>query len=186
MPELKSEIERGHISRPRKVRPSPAQKKLAKLAVSGEFTYNEIADKLSITNSPNPRQVVYKRLQSEGAKIAVENELKRVYDADMLKERLTELLNSKSENIALGSVQLGMRSLGMLIDRVESEQLVITANAEQIKGKDAPTLAQELAHLLKQVGRGARLSLDGGESAPVLESQNELKTPNERQNETKP
>ena len=173
--ELKTEIERGHISR--KVRPNIRQRKLAKLAVAGEYTYTELAEKLNM-DTVAPRQTVYSALQKQGAKLAIKEELNKVYDADMLKNKLTELIHNDNPRIQLDSVALGMRSLGMLIDRVESEQLVITANAEQIRGKDAPTLAQELAHLLKQVGQGAKLSPDGGEVALSQISENSLKSAN--------
>ena len=175
MPELNTDIERGHISRPRKVRPNIRQRKLAKLAVAGEYTYTELAEKLNM-DTVAPRQTVYSALLKQGAKIAVKEELNKVYDADMLKNKLTELIHNDNPRIQLDSVALGMRSLGMLIDRVESEQLVITA--EQIRGKDAPTLAQELAHLLKQVGQGAKLSPDGGEVALSQISENSLKSAN--------
>jgi hypothetical protein len=88
------------------------------LLTNPEQTYTEIAQKAGIEVG-NPAQTIYNRLKTENFKQVMAEETKKLYDEESLKNKLTQAIEGTKPKDAVhkGYLELGMRSLGMLIDR---------------------------------------------------------------------
>ena len=83
-------------------------------------TYDQIADKVQVQCKPDiKRQVIYGTLQTDSFKRIMAEEKPKYYDENKLRRKLDAAIDATSPKQAVhkGYIELGMRSLGMLIDR---------------------------------------------------------------------
>ena len=86
-------------------------------------TYDNIAKKLGFQTNYG-RQTIYHLLQSRIFKQIMNEVREEYYNKNSLKKRLTQLINSTNESVAVRSVELGMKEQAMLTERQEINEKV--------------------------------------------------------------
>lgn len=133
---------------PKKVKPTPSQKKLAKLYLQGDKKYSEIADEIGVRSDNAKSQAVYNRLKTQGVKIAIEQiEQKRMksdeFNAEFARKKFIELASDEDHNIQLGAV------------REVAKYTMIDSSTQAAIGYDLAKLSA------KQGDKGAQAMLSG-------------------------
>lgn len=100
-------------------------KKRAELAIQGK-TYAEIQAQVSDKPSKYPRQAVYNALQTKAGQEALKEAAIQYYDENKVKRIINKFLDKADKgklraNEAKPMLELAARSLGMLVDKVESK-----------------------------------------------------------------
>jgi hypothetical protein len=85
-------------------------------------SYSQIAEKIGIENINIQRQSIYQYLHTNSFKAVMEQEIPKFYDENKLKRKLDEAIEqTKPKDSVHGKyLELGMKSLGMLTERVEN------------------------------------------------------------------
>jgi len=85
-------------------------------------SYADIARKTGIIVD-SPRQSIYQYLHNDRFKVIMTEETPKYYDEQKLKRKLDEAIDATTpkESVHKGYLELGMRSLGLLVDKTINE-----------------------------------------------------------------
>jgi hypothetical protein len=86
-------------------------------------SYKQIADKIGVESLNAPRQTIYQYLHTDSFKAIMAEEARKYYDEEYLKSKVTTAIESTKPEMAVhkGYLELGMRNLGLLVDKTINE-----------------------------------------------------------------